>query len=115
MKGHLFNLNVNSYSIEHFSLNIRLLRKGCQAIRSDALKLPINDNIANACINIAMVHHLSTPERRMKAIREMYRVLKPGGHCLIYAWAKDQNVDAKPSTYLNSQGYSTIFINTSEI
>ena len=100
--GHLPNVFQIGLDYSRNLLNF-VTAKGCQAIRSDALKLPLNDNVANACINIAVIHHLSTLERRMKAVREMYRVLKPGGHCLVYAWAKDQNVDAKPSTYLNSQ------------
>ena len=53
-----------------------------------------------------MIHHLSTLERRVKAVQEMHRILKQGGHCLIYAWAKNQNADAKPSTYLTAGGYS---------
>ena len=34
--------------------------KGCDAIRSDVLTLPLKDGVATACINIAVIHHLST-------------------------------------------------------
>ena len=34
--------------------------KGCDAIRSDVLSLPLRDGVATACINIAVIHHLST-------------------------------------------------------
>ena len=78
--------------------------KNCQAIRSDALHLPLRNEVADVCISIAVIHHLSTLERRIKAVEEMYRILKPGGHCLIYAWAKNQNADSKPSTYLSTNG-----------
>lgn len=37
-----------------------------------------------------MLHHLSTPERRSRAIAETTRVLKVGGVALFYAWARDQ-------------------------
>lgn len=47
-----------------------------------------------------MIHHLSTPERRRDAFLELLRVLKPGGRCLIYVWAKEQRHEAKDSTYL---------------
>ena len=42
-------------------------------------------------------------ERRIRALSEMTRVLKVGGRALVYAWAKDQNLNAKPSTYLRQQ------------
>lgn len=53
-------------------------------------------------MSIAVIHHLSTPERRMKSISEMIRVLKPGGRCLIYVWAKDQKKNSVASTYLKN-------------
>ena len=79
--------------------------KKCEAIRSDALTLPLRDEVADVCISIAVIHHLSTLERRVKAVQEMHRILKRGGHCLIYAWAKNQNADSKPSTYLTAGGH----------
>ena len=41
-------------------------------------------------------------ERRIKAVQELYRILKIGGSGLIYAWARDQEVSEKPSTYLQT-------------
>ena len=46
-------------------------------------------------------------ERRIQAIREIFRVLKPSGSALIYAWAKDQEINCQPSTYLNPSSTST--------
>ena len=46
-------------------------------------------------------------ERRIQAIREIFRVLKPSGSALIYAWAKDQEINCQPSTYLNPSSAST--------
>lgn len=51
-------------------------------------------------ISIAVIHHLATKERRMKAINEMVRVMVTGGTALIYVWAKDQQKNNKKSTYL---------------
>lgn len=43
---------------------------------------------------------MSTPERRRDAFREILRVLRYNGKCLIYVWAKEQRRESKDSTYL---------------
>ena len=86
-------------------------QRGFEAIRCDCLKLPFKDNIVDGCICIAVIHHLSTHERRRSAIKEISRVLKPsfepslGGRskALIYAWAKEQQKDCIPSSYLKQR------------
>lgn len=37
-----------------------------------------------------VIHHFSTKERRIRAIKEMARVLAPGGRLMIYVWAMEQ-------------------------
>ena len=39
---------------------------------------------------IAALHHLASAERRVAAIKEMIRVLRPGGRGLFYVWAFEQ-------------------------
>jgi len=41
-------------------------------------------------ISIAVVHHLSTPERRVEAIAAILDCLRIGGQALIYVWALEQ-------------------------
>lgn len=41
-------------------------------------------------ISIAVVHHLSTPERRREAIRSLLECLRQDGKALIYVWALEQ-------------------------
>lgn len=67
---------------------------------SNCLSLPYRDNLFDAAISIAVIHHLSTEERRKRAIFEIIRILKPNGKCLIYVWAKEQIKDSMKSTYL---------------
>ena len=67
------------------------------------MSIPLRDGVADACISIAVIHHLSTKERRIQAVREIFRILKPSGSALLYAWAKDQKINSKPSTYLSSK------------
>jgi len=63
--------------------------KGYQVVLADALNLPFSDNFSDAVISIAVIHHLSTEERRISAISEMIRICKPNGKILIYVWAKE--------------------------
>uniref|UniRef100_A0A8C4RMJ1 tRNA (carboxymethyluridine(34)-5-O)-methyltransferase n=1 Tax=Erpetoichthys calabaricus TaxID=27687 RepID=A0A8C4RMJ1_ERPCA len=82
-----------------------------QAFVSDALSIPIRDGICDACISIAVIHHFSTKERRLAAIKELMRILKPGGKALIYVWALEQEYNNKKSKYLKENKAQ---LNTSE-
>ena len=64
--------------------------KGHNVIKGDMLSLPYPDLFADVVINIAVLHHLSTEERRLKAIGEMLRILKINGLLMIYVWAKKE-------------------------
>ncbi|OQE16475.1 hypothetical protein PENSTE_c024G03059 [Penicillium steckii] len=63
---------------------------------ADILQLPHRDDFFDFAISIAVVHHLSTPARRVEAVAEILRTLKrgsatqPGGKFLVYAWALEQ-------------------------
>ena len=96
----------NSYQLGlDYSRNLLnfVQQKSQEAVRSDVLSIPLRDGVADACISIAVIHHLSTKERRIRAVREIFRVLKIGGSALLYAWAKDQEINCQPSTYLGSK------------
>ncbi len=60
---------------------------------ADSLRLCLRDEAFDSVISIAVVHHFSTPEQRLKAIRELARILRPGGTMLIYVWAFEQKRD----------------------
>ncbi|EEP78351.1 hypothetical protein UREG_03197 [Uncinocarpus reesii 1704] len=63
---------------------------------ADTLNLPHPNAHFDFAISIAVIHHLSTRERRVKAIRAILDTLKPpqgnseGGKALIYVWALEQ-------------------------
>ncbi|KAJ3590250.1 hypothetical protein NHX12_008204 [Muraenolepis orangiensis] len=56
----------------------------------DGLSLPYRDGVFDAVLSIAVLHHLSTMERRVRSIREMARCLRAGGRIMIYVWALEQ-------------------------
>ncbi|ELU01726.1 hypothetical protein CAPTEDRAFT_156565 [Capitella teleta] len=74
--------------------------RGHQVWVSDVLATPLRDGSVDAAICIAVIHHLSTQERRFQALVEMKRILRVGGKALIYVWARDQKRGNVASNYL---------------
>ncbi|KAG7479564.1 putative tRNA methyltransferase 9B [Solea senegalensis] len=64
--------------------------QGHEVQMCDGLRLPYRDGCFDAVLSIAVIHHLSTKERRIRAIREMARTLRVGGRLMIYVWAMEQ-------------------------
>ncbi|NXK00211.1 ALKB8 protein, partial [Corythaixoides concolor] len=77
--------------------------KNFQAFVCDALSVPIRSGSCDACISIAVIHHFSTAERRLATIRELARLLRPGGTALIYVWAMEQEYKNQKSKYLKEK------------
>lgn len=71
---------------------------------SDCLNLPGKTDYFDYVISIAVLHHLSTKERRVMALKEMLRVLKPNGKALVTVWAKEQKYKNKESFYISQKG-----------
>jgi len=59
-------------------------------IQGNGLSLPFRQNIFDAAISIAVLHHLSTPDTRHQFLCEMIRSMKPGAYGLVTVWAKEQ-------------------------
>jgi tRNA (uracil-5-)-methyltransferase TRM9 len=76
--------------------------RGFEVAVADAMTLPYRDEVFDATLSIAVMHHLSSPLRRIRAIAELTRVLKTGGQALIYAWAYEQK-NAKSGHKFGSQ------------
>ncbi|XP_044775397.1 alkylated DNA repair protein alkB homolog 8 [Neomonachus schauinslandi] len=71
-----------------------------EALVGDALAVPLRGGSWDACISVAVTHHLATAERRVAALQELVRLLRPGGMALIYVWAMEQEYKKKKSKYL---------------
>ncbi|XP_050189576.1 alkylated DNA repair protein alkB homolog 8 isoform X2 [Myiozetetes cayanensis] len=80
--------------------------KHFQAFVCDALSVPMRSGSCDACISIAVIHHFSTAERRLATIRELARLLRPGGMALIYVWAMEQEYKNQKSKYLKEKNGS---------
>lgn len=71
-------------------VNIASQHQPHTSIVADTLALPHQAGRFDFAICIAVVHHLSTPERRREAIAEILKCLRPGGKALLYVWALEQ-------------------------
>ncbi|CAE7802109.1 Alkylated DNA repair protein alkB-like 8 [Symbiodinium microadriaticum] len=58
---------------------------------SDCLCAPLRNGSFDAVLSIAVLHHLSTEPRRVQALREAARLLRPGGQLLVYCWSYEQD------------------------
>lgn len=64
--------------------------KGLECTTANVLALPYRSASVDYLLCIAVIHHLSTEERRVESIREMLRVLRPKGRLLLQVWALEQ-------------------------
>lgn len=55
----------------------------------DATALPFQDDAFDACIYVAGWHGIPSHDGRMDSLRELRRVLRPGGTAQITSWSRD--------------------------
>ena len=92
-----FSKNFELYGIDVSGKMLELARKyaakfnySVNLMQADARELPFTDNYFDWAIAVATYHHIDREEERLKALKELYRVLKPGGEAFITAWNKWQ-------------------------
>jgi len=57
---------------------------------ADARRLPFTDNSFDWAISVATYHHLRGRQDQLSALKELRRVLKPGGEAFITVWNRCQ-------------------------
>ena len=60
-------------------------------IHSDAVNIPLKNNIVDAGLYIATLHNISERYRRIKSLKEINRILKPDGTAVISVWSRWQD------------------------
>lgn len=97
--------------------------KNIQTIVGDGLELPLDDSSVNVVCASMFLHHIEAPEL---AIKEIYRVLKPGGIVFIADFHEHNNKDllekmhdtwpgfknSEIKAWLNKNGFKNIQIDT---
>ncbi|PNP39030.1 hypothetical protein TGAM01_v205328 [Trichoderma gamsii] len=76
---------------------VRLARseRSGEVVVADALSLPYRERSVDFVICVAVIHHLSTAERRRECIAALLRCVRAGGKVLIYAWALEQGTSRR--------------------
>lgn len=72
---------------------------GASCMVADCLTTPLRAGIFDAVLSIAVLHHLSTPARRIQALREAARLLRVGGQLLVYCWSYEQDDERSRSRH----------------
>lgn len=57
-------------------------------IRADLLRLPLQDGEADLVVCLGVLHHLRDP---LAGLRELWRVLRPGGALVLWVYAREGN------------------------
>lgn len=91
------------YRKDIVNISFDLCSKFCEMTQKDNidsliannLTIPIKSNSVDNVLSIAVIHHLSTYERRLQCLKELVRILKPNGKLLIQVWAFEQSVKSK--------------------
>jgi SAM-dependent methyltransferase len=94
--GRYMNLN-KKYNLNHQFIGFDFCeestkicnKKNFDVNMANTKMIPYRDNIFDATISIAVIHHLETYQSRLNAIRELKRITKPGGKIFIQVWASD--------------------------
>lgn len=64
-------------------------------VGADCIRMPFTSSCFDAVLCIAVMHHLSTVERRKQCLRELRRLLVHNGIAMIQAWALEQERDSR--------------------
>ena len=59
-------------------------------VKADTWNLPFEDNFFDSAICASVIHCIPTEEKREKALRELFRVLKPKAEAWISVWNRNQ-------------------------
>jgi SAM-dependent methyltransferase len=83
--------------------------KKLEVVTGNITNVPLKNELADAAICIAVIHHLANEENRISALMEMKRLVKPGGKILISMWSINQPQKTRRS--FNNYGNNIVLWN----
>ena len=88
-----FGLHGIDFSRRMLEMALKYARKydfAVDLVEGDARYLPYSDESFDRAIAVAVYHHIDDGAGRLLALKELYRVLRPGGEAFITVWNKWQ-------------------------
>ena len=92
-----FKESFELYGVDYSSEILKLAQKYADKYQfkvdlkeADARNLPYADDFFDFAIAVAVYHHIEDKDGRTQALKELYRVLKPGGEAFITVWNRWQ-------------------------
>ena len=92
-----FTANFELYGVDFSAEMLKLARKYSQKfgfsvtlVAADIRRLPFPDETFDWAIAVATYHHINNREERLGSLRELWRVLRPGGEAFITVWNRWQ-------------------------
>jgi ubiquinone/menaquinone biosynthesis C-methylase UbiE len=87
--GKMFLVDFSEKMIKFAKQKAEKQKIKAEFIVSSAEKLPFKNNFFDSAIAIASIHCIETEKARKKALKELYRVLKPKANAIITVWNKN--------------------------
>lgn len=81
------------------------LNKNYDVTEQDILSTNYDDNTFNYVMCIAVIHHLDSEEKHLKAIYELLRILKFNGELLFTLWAFESDIYSKKKSFKKGHNY----------
>ena len=95
-KNMKYRMDCENYGCDFSEELVKICQNdGLNVVNGDIQNIPFKENSFNYTLCIAVIHHLSTLEKRKKAVDEIIRVTKKGGKILLLVWAYEQPKDSK--------------------
>jgi alkylated DNA repair protein alkB homolog 8 len=92
-------------SMEHKAARLGDLR--ADVFAADGMHLPFKDGSCDGVLCIAVLHHISSVQRRVQFLEELRRILKPGGRAIITVWVSEQSDQRKFAKWKRLNNNST--------
>ena len=83
----LYGVDFSSKMLEQARKYIKKHNLKVNLKKSNMIKIPFKDNFFDCCLFLNSLHHVNK-EDADKSLKELYRILKKEGQCLISVWNK---------------------------
>ena len=77
--------------------------RNLEVVLGDCTNTQIRSNVADYVMSIAVLHHMATHSRRIEALSEIGRILRPGAKAMVTSWAGKQEKNGITSSYVSKE------------